>query len=86
MGSGGKNLWAPTEYLVCVQSFPDGETEAQVVWEVFTMQAGGGSLARWLEAPESEKVGGREEGAVLQVPRSQARLSLRSHPLLGRLP
>lgn len=50
------------EYLVRVLSFPDRETETQMVCEVFTMQAGDRSLAQGLKASESEVGGEKEEG------------------------
>ena len=50
--------------MLCVQSCPDREIETWEVYEVFTTQAGGGSLAQWLEESESKKwVGEKEAGA-----------------------
>ena len=46
--------------MLCVQPCPFREIDTWEVCEVFTTQAGEGSLAQWLEESESQKVSGRE--------------------------
>lgn len=60
--------------MLCVQSCPDREIETWEVYEVFTTQAGEGSLAQRLEESESKKwVGEEEAGAsVPNTPESPA--------------